>query len=237
MTKKHVQLPNNMTIENSLTPKDLLVYVNIKRHQNSVTKEAFPSTETIAKESGISKPTVLKCIKNLEAAEYISIRKSGRKNIYSFNPYKRFEVFSEEFLDNPDIDANVKAYIIATQQVLFKDIEGLGKTTYSNIELANIINMDRNAISKYDKLLENKGLLTTLSVKDSETGMKVNEKIFHLNELGQAIIWKLKQHDDDIKELKEITSSNSKDMKLMMEEIKKLKEELGKLSTNSEITL
>lgn len=240
MSLQHVQLPNNMTLKEEMSPKDLLVYANIKRHQNSATKEAFPSIDTIVRESKISKPTVLKCIKNLERLGYITIRKSGRKNIYGFNRYEKFEVFSEEFLDSTKIDANLKAYIMTAQQLLFKDVEGFGKTTYSNTELANIINMDRHTIAKYDKILEDKGLLTIIPVRNSETGVQINEKIFHLDELGQAIIWKLRQHENDIKELKQTTSSHSKDMKLIMEELARLKEEINKINdkgSNEEIIL
>ena len=68
--KQHVQLPNNMTKSGELSPKDLLVYVTIKRHLNSTTKECFPSLDTIVKESGISKPTVRKSIELLKKIVY-----------------------------------------------------------------------------------------------------------------------------------------------------------------------
>lgn len=48
-SQQHVQLPNNMTASGELTPKDLLIYVSIKRYMNNETREAFPSLETIMK--------------------------------------------------------------------------------------------------------------------------------------------------------------------------------------------
>lgn len=47
---------------------------------NKDTYEAFPSMETIAKDAGISKPTV--AIKHLVANGDITVRKEGRRNIY-----------------------------------------------------------------------------------------------------------------------------------------------------------
>lgn len=51
--------------------------------------------ETIAKDAGISKPTVNKAIKHLVANGDITVRKEGRRNIYKFNPLsKNFEMFT-----------------------------------------------------------------------------------------------------------------------------------------------
>jgi len=125
-SKQHVQLPNDMTKGKELAPKDLLIYVCIKKHQNKDTKTCFPSLETIMKLSSSSKPTVLKAIDNLKRLGYIQVTKDGRKNVYSFNPYKNFEPFSTDFLEKEDLSANEKAYLIATQQYMFKDIEGFG---------------------------------------------------------------------------------------------------------------
>ena len=82
MNKQHIQLPNNMTHTKVLTPRDLLIYVCIKSFMNKDTLESFPSLTTIAKLSGISRPTIIKSIKLLESEKYISVRKEGRKNIY-----------------------------------------------------------------------------------------------------------------------------------------------------------
>ena len=84
---QHVQLPNR-AVDDTITPQDQLIYISIKRFMNNQTKEAFPSLDTIAEKSGASVPTVRKCIKNLEEADYITVIKKGRQNIYKFNPYK-----------------------------------------------------------------------------------------------------------------------------------------------------
>lgn len=238
-SKQHIQLPNNMTNKEDITPKDLLIYVTIKSFMNKDTLSCFPSIATIVKKSGVSKPTVLKGILKLQAAGYIRIGKYKRSNLYTFSRYKNFEPFSYDFLNRTDISTEEKSLIIAEQQHMFKDTEGFGKISYTDLELSKKINMSYPSIVKYHKSLEEKGFLTIVktSAKDSSTGVQINEKIFHLDELGQAIIWKLQQHEEDINELKKITDTTSKDMKIMMNEIKRLREEMEELTSNSKIIL
>ena len=235
MDKQHVQLPNSMTQAGELSPKDLLVYVSIKRFLNSKTKECFPSLDKIVEKSGISKPTVRKSIEILKKLGYITVNVKGRSNYYTFNSYKTFEPFSYDFLDS-DTDANIKAYIIAAQNVMFKDIKGFGKISYSDTELSKLINLDRHTIAKYNKILEEKGLLSTVKLdkKDTTSGIYINEKIFHLDELGQSIIWALQKHENDINELKEQTNNTSKDVELLLKEIESLRKEIRENKENKE---
>lgn len=123
-----------MTTE--LTPKDLLIYLYIKSHANSKTKESFPSLETLRMESGASVNTIRGCIKNLEAANKIKIRKEGRKNIYTFTNFNDgFEPFSFKFLDKKGLSFLEKAYLVASQQYMFKE-DGEGIIKYSNKKLS-----------------------------------------------------------------------------------------------------
>lgn len=229
--KQHVQLPNDMTSERKLTPRDLLVYVSIKRYMNSKTQEAFPSLIKISEVSSLSKPTIMQSIKNLISAHYISVRKEGKRSIYKFNSYKNFEPFSYEFLDKKDLNANEKAYILATQQHMFKDEENIGKVSYTELELANKINMSQPVINRCNNSLKDKGYLTLLSTRNSE-GIMINEKIFQLDELGQAIVFALQNHEERI-------STNEKTLELALQEIQKLKNELDYIKgiNNKEITL
>ena len=115
---RHVQLPNNMTTKD-LTPKDLLVYVSIKRYMNKDSLECYPSLDKIVEVSGISKPTVRKTIDKLSKLNYITVTKSGRKNIYKFSPYKNFEPFSYEFLDKKRGLRTQSSFIISMLESLF----------------------------------------------------------------------------------------------------------------------
>lgn len=240
--KQHVQLPNNMTVNDELTPKDLLVYVTIKKYMNKDTLSCYPSIATIVEKSGVSKPTVLKAINKLQDLDYIKISKMGRNNLYTFSKYKNFEPFSYEFLEKEDVSVEEKSLIVAEQQYMFKDNEGFGKITYTDLELSEKINMSYSSIVKHHKSLEKKGYLTIIktSSKDSITGLSVHEKIFHLDELGQAIIWTLQKHENDINELKEITTSHDKDMKIILKELndlKKWKDEIENKQNENEIEL
>lgn len=231
--KRHIQLPNNMT--ESLKPADLLIYLDIKRNMNNETKESFPSLETISKRTGASIPTIRKCINNLEEAGYIEIRKEGRKNIYKFLKYKEFEPFSYEFLDNENLSFTEKAYIAASQQYMFKE-DGFGKTTYTNKELAQKINMSESSVSRCNKSLEKKEYLSIIEtdIKDLETGLRIKEKIFYLNELGQAVIFALKSHEDRINDHEDKLQKIVHRLEMLEIENKELKQ---KLNNNTTITL
>lgn len=214
---QHVQLPNNMTATKELTPKDLLIYVCIKKFMNGKTKECFPSQETLMKLSGVTKPTLKKSIDKLVELKYLSIRKEGRKNVYKFNSYKNFEPFSYDFLDKEDLSPGEKSVIIVTQQFMFKDEEGFGKITYPDHKLADKINMSYNTLVKYNKSLEEKGYLTVLKTKakDSETGIMINEKLFHLNDLEQAIVFRLQNHEERI-------DNTEKQVSILIKEVNRL---------------
>ena len=224
MNKQHVQLPNNMTLETILTPQDLLVYISIKRYMNNETKEAFPSLQTICAKSGASINTVRKCINNLEAQDYFKIEKRGRQNYYIFSDYQKFEPFSYDFLDKEDLTFTEKAYIIASQQYMYKDEPGIGKITLSSQDLSKRINMPESTISKCNKSLTAKDYLSIVKCTkcDSETGVAIQEKIFHLDELGQAVIWALHNHEQRI-------SNNEKTLDLALKRISQLETELSEL--------
>lgn len=196
--KQHVQLPNDMT--ESLTPQDLLIYLTIKRYMNNETKEAFPSQQLICEKSGASINTVRKSIERLKEQRYIETYKKGRQIFYRFLKWDRFEPFSYEFLDKSDLTFTEKAYLIASQQYMFKDIEPYGKITLSNEELAKRINMSERTIYRCDKSLEQKNYLNIIKTnkKDLETGLSIREKLYHLTEVEQEIVFILKNHENRI---------------------------------------
>ena len=82
--------------------------------------------------------------------------------------------------------------------------------------------MSQPVINRCNNSLKQKGYLTLLGARDSETGIVINEKIFHLDELGQAIVFALQNHEDRI-------SSNEKTLELAMKEILNLRMEIDKL--------
>lgn len=212
--KLHVQLPNDMTV----TPKDQLIYLVIKSHNNPK-NECYPSLDLISEESGYSIPTIRSSIKLLEKTGYIKTERRGRSTYYFFNEYKKFEPFSNEYIKRKDITPSTRANIIAAQQYMYTDVEGCGKISYSNRELAKMLNISEHSIRAAYSELQSKGYLTIVNNdnRDLETGCKTTTKIIHLSELGQAIIWVLKKHDDQI-------NQNTEDIKEIKKELERLKQ-------------
>lgn len=79
-----------------LSPNDKLVLWALCDHLNENTKACYPSTNRISEFTGLSKRTVLRCIKSLQEG-YISVNKDkGITNNYTINfDYKLPEVVTE----------------------------------------------------------------------------------------------------------------------------------------------
>lgn len=210
---------------------------------NKETRIAFPSLKTIADVSGASIPTVRKCIANLEKAGYIIVEKKGRQNIYRFTTYKNFEPISYEFLDKKDLTFTEKACVMPSQQFMFKDPNTYeGKISLSDKEWADKINVSPSTISRCNKSLSEKGYLQIVKtgVKDSETGLAINEKIFALDKLGQAVIFTLQDHENRISNTESEIASLKKDIKILHNTLNDkayLQQRLKELESTEEITL
>lgn len=179
---------------------EILVYVAIRYNMNAKTMTAHPSLQTIADRTGCSIPLIRKIIKDIVAKKYMTVEiKKGIGTIYTFSNEKSFEPFSYEFLDNPNLTKAEKLHILCTQQYMFKE-NGVGKVTYSDAELSEKTGLNRHTISKTNQSLIEKGFAEQIILrsKNPETGLMDKETIFHLNELGQAIVFKLKEHEDRI---------------------------------------
>lgn len=201
VNKQHVQLPNNLININPITPKDLVVYLAIKRFLNGKTGECFPSLATISKKAGAAINTVRKSIDTLERTGYLLVKKIGKYTHYKFPKDKLFEPFSFDFLDKEDLTFSEKAYLIATQQFMFKE-NGEGKISYSNKEIAEKINMSEKTISRINQSLVKKEYLTIAETHkiNPTTGLQIREKFYHLNQLQQAIVFALTNHEERIQE-------------------------------------
>lgn len=81
-SKQHVQVPD--PVQNSgLQYTDYLVYGTLRMHMNGNTYEAYPSVQLIAKECGLSEPTIRAAIKRLIASGDIipTNEKMGRSRV------------------------------------------------------------------------------------------------------------------------------------------------------------
>ena len=190
--------------------------------------KAYPSLDRIQKDTGVSKATIIKIIKNIINKGYMQQEsKKGVGAIYTFNNEKSFEPFSYEFLDNENLTKAEKLQILCTQQYMFKE-NGIGKISYSDNELAEKTGLNRNTIAKTNQSLMQKGFATqvSLATRDPKTGLMNKETMYHLDEIGQAIVFKLKEHDDRIVKNEEDIESLKKDNELLRRELNEIKREL-----------
>lgn len=199
---------------NSLTPADKLIYLVIRRYMNKDSMSCFVSYATITKDCGAAAKTIKKCVDNLVREGYLDTKKVGKRIVYKFNNKKKFEPFSYDFLDNPNLTFTEKSYIVASQQYMYKDVEE-GRISLTNKELSKLIKMSEPTISKCNHSLERKGYLH---------GAGDLVKRFQLRELDQLFVWKFKEQDekiqkntDDIAEIK----IKLKKLELENEELKK----------------
>ena len=207
---------------------EILVYVAIRYNMNEKTMTAHPSLSTIAHRTGCSIPSIRKIIQQIVEKKYMTIEvKPGMGTIYKFSNEKSFEPFSYEFLDNENLTKAEKLQILCTQQYMFKD-NGVGKISYSDNELAEKTGLNRHTIAKTNQSLMQKGFATqvTLATRDPETGLISKGTIYHLDEIGQAIVFKLKEHDDRIVKSEEDIESLKKDNELLRRELNEIKREL-----------
>lgn len=119
---------------------------------------------------------------------------------------------------------------MATQQYMFKDEEGIGKISYSEKEISERINLSRQSINRCNKSLKEKGYLTLLPTKNPSGNALVNEKVFKLTELGQAVVFTLQKHDERINE-------NEKTIELMVRRIQELENMLELKKEQKEVIL
>ena len=215
-------------VGDQLQKYEILSYVAIRRYMNKDTMKAYPSLDRIQKDTGVSKATIIKIIKNIINKGYMQQEsKKGVGAIYTFNNEKSFEPFSYEFLDNENLTKAEKLQILCTQQYMFKE-NGVGKISYSDNELAEKTGLNRNTIAKTNQSLMQKGFATqvSLATRDPKTGLINKETMYHLDEIGQAIVFKLKEHDDRIVKNEEDIESLKKDNELLRRELNEIKREL-----------
>lgn len=196
MSKQHYQLPNSMRV----TAKDKYVYLMLKFYDGK--EGCFPTLETLSKNFGLTPKTIRTSINRLEKAGYIQIEQRGRKNYYQFTKYINFEPFSPEFMKSKEIPTGIKIYIAGIQQYMYKDVENLGKLSYTDYQISKLLGMSRPTVIRYHQKLKEMGILYTLpsKKKDQETGCKSNIKLFKMDKIYQQIIWTLKEHEERLDE-------------------------------------
>lgn len=220
--EQHVQVPTMDLTKEGLANIDPYIYACIKKYMNTHTKEAWPSNSTLAKISGMSAKTIIESIRRLEAAGYFSVKREfGKSNIYTFNDYKKFEIFSYEFLDRPDLTPKEKAYFITVQPFMFKN-QTSGTITFNSDTLAKKIALSANTLKKYEQILQEKKLLELVPYKkDNATGAPVQARVYDFEQWSNLIALKFTEQDERL-------DSHEHEMKRMQQRIEMLEKELLK---------
>lgn len=209
--------PHDEEIGDDLTPADKLIYLTIRRYANNKSLECFVSYKTITKDCGAAAVTIKKSVNNLVKNGYLETKRKGKYIYYIFNNKKKFEAFSDEFLDKKDLTFTEKAYLVASRQYMFKDVDKEEcRISYSNKELANIINISASTVSRINASLQEKGYL-----EDADALVK----IFNMRELDKMFIWKLGEHESRLNIVED-------DIKAMKKEIEELRKENARLKEN-----
>lgn len=221
-SKQHVQVPTMDLATEGLTYSDPFIYACIKKYMNQETKQAWPSNSTLAKLSKMSNRTITESIKRLEAAGYISVRREfGKPNVYTFNDYKKFEIFSYDFLDSEEYTPKDKSYYILMQPKMFKSSSDC-VVTMSSEKLAKSLALDPKTLRKYEKNLVKKGLLELTPYRtDNATGLEVYARHYDLEKWSNAIALKFMEHNDRL-------DNHDHQIKRLEDEIEFLKKELAK---------
>lgn len=217
--KRHIELPTTEGISD-ITPQDQLVYLGIRSFMNKDTLEAFPSQETIAERVGCCRNTVRKCIQNLVEKDYLKIRTEGRKQIYIFNKLKQFEPFSYEFLEDKSKSFTKRATLAATQRYMTGKETGIGKVTYTKMELAKLINTPYSTLVRTLRELTEDGLIINEKLPSGQQQMQ-----FQLEKYHQGIVKILLNHEERIEAHEERIEANEDDIQTLKSENKEFREE------------
>lgn len=236
-SKQHVQIHVKQC--STLKPNDLLVLANIKRHMNGTTKLCDPSIKKISELSGFTERSVINSIKKLElSGELIVHRSSNKLNQYTFPENSNFEMYSFEFLDNPALTRDEKAYLIGFQSCAVKNKSGYMGTTNSNEEIAKKINMSKRKIIELNKSLREKGIFAELTcfTKD-ESGLAKKMKTIDMELIGQAILFVNEKVDNNTARIELLEQQLTEVLRLnkaYLKENKRLAKENELLRTSKE---
>ena len=173
---------------------EILIYACIRRYMNKDTRTAFPSIATISEHCQCSENLVRQAIERLSECGYLQVTaRKNQTNLYTFPELlEKFEMFTPEFLDDPNVDTNLKAYIIGLQALSFINSENKTQSVcgYSNYEIADKLNISERKVKTYNAELKGKEILTEVSsTAIDEAGFNKSLKIIDLDKIHLAVLY------------------------------------------------
>lgn len=226
---QHIEVPHelvNLKRQGKLEQGDQVIFAAIKKYMKNESRECYPSITTIAKDLKCSRSKIISAINRL--CECNLLKKTcgplGSHNTYVFTRTEfdnYFEMFTREFL-LIDMPLNIKEYYMGIQQFLYGKETGVGRCSFSNVQLAEKLGISVVSVKKYNTYLINNGFLEeeTTSKTDS-AGLPIIQKNFNLSGLQQAALW--------VKAVTEQITMNTADIEDMKDEISSLRKELENL--------
>lgn len=162
--KSHVIVPNIDLAEKSLKYRDFLTYLTIRSYLNTKTGKCYPQIRTIVKRSGLSFKYVSDSIVRLKSAGFITV-KTRKVNYYEFSPLKSFSSIPFDIFDVDDLTTEERAILIRIRQYFYAP---LFQSPYSCREIAGLIGLTDETLTKYYKSLISKGYIrATLETKNN----------------------------------------------------------------------
>lgn len=176
---------------------------------NKDTMEAFPSLDTIKKETGCALQTIRKSILALEKEGAIKVkRKCNAPNVYTFTKLEEdFERYTFEFLDK-EWSPELKGHVMGVLANSYKDpTTGFAYTMKTQEELADSMHTSVRTIQRRNKEMRNEGILTELTSykRDETTGLQRTVGAIDLAKVCQAVLYvneKVEKNTEDIEQLK-----------------------------------
>lgn len=197
----HVRKPIQMNVD----PKDQLVYLYIRSFLNDKTKVCNPGIAAIQKKFGISKDKIQESIQHLKDSGWIETVPKGRGVNYIFlKNVDHYEKFSNKFLENRNMSITKKSILIALQDYMWRDNGELGVITYSDMELAEKLNIPYSTLKRNLSELEEEQITFTAPTNIiGEGGCLKKARFFNLYDYCQAVAFTLEQQQAHLQKLSE----------------------------------
>lgn len=144
---------------------DVLIYVSLRSFYNSSNFDCFPALETIAERAGVCKKFVIKAIKRLEKAQYISVYRSKKikvVNKYFFRESFNYDRIPYDIFDCDDLTLYEKSMLLA-----LRELTDVSTPVYFEGRMKDIASTLRMSYRTLDKQL--KSLIAKGYVKRNST--------------------------------------------------------------------
>ena len=231
-SNRHVQVPNSVASNIDSNKKtrykkhytDVLVYGFLRKNMDGKTMVAFISLRGIAEATDMSVGGVTAAIKRLEeSGDVTKIKMEGGRNQngYKFNPHsEKFEMYDLNFLENKELNNLQKSYYMIMQPHLYVNKDtGIGKTTYSDLEISELTGISKTVAQERRKELERMGFINRRTTTDIE-GNSCEALEFNLPKFGQYVICKIDEHSEVIARQQMEINKLKQDMEIMKKFIK-----------------